>query len=171
MPTRGLFSLNRKWRDDVLRTIEGPTWSVQSHLPYHVNFACWVKRRWAPASPFPDEAWSHWVEALVEQNPIHDAAVVGLARDRELNDFAARDWFRFVRQWGAAKPALAGRLQQALTEARVDQLMQGRSESFTLWHTDHPGDLCLQVGQVLVLGDAYLEPAPLRALLTRIVGG
>ncbi|MFZ5824699.1 MAG: hypothetical protein ACOY94_10260 [Bacillota bacterium] len=153
-----------------MRTTEGQTWSVQSDLPYHVNFACWVKRRWGSTSPFPEEAWSQWVEALVEQNPIHDAAVVGLARDRELNDFAAREWYRFVREWGAAKPALARRLQQALNEAGFNDLMQGQSEAFTFWHTDHPGDLCLQVGSVWVLGDAYLEPEPLRALLTRLVG-
>lgn len=153
-----------------MRTTEGPTWSVQSDVPYHVNFACWVRRRWAPTSPFPEEAWTQWVEALVEQNPIHDAAVVGLARDRELNDFAAREWYRFVREWGPAKPTLAKRLHDALHDARFEELMQGRSESFTFWHTDHPGDLCLEVGPVLVLGDAYLEPASLRALLTRLVG-
>lgn len=151
-----------------MRTTEGPTWSIQSDLPYHVNFACWVRRRWTPDSPFPEEAWSRWVEALVQGNPIHDAAVVGLARDRELNEFAAREWFRFVREWGAAKPDLSRRLQETLSGARFDELMQGRSDSFTFWHTDHPGDLCLQVCGVWVLGEAFMAPARLRELVCRL---
>lgn len=152
-----------------MRTTEGATWSIQSDLPYHVNFACWLRQRWAVDTPFPEEAWRGWLHALARENPIHDAIIVRLASDPALNDLAARHWYPFVREFNMARPALSQRLQQALTAAQLEQVMQGAERHLTFWHTSYPGDLCLQAGQVWVLGDGFMEPEPLRGLVVRLL--
>lgn len=151
-----------------MRSAAGPAWRISHDLPYSVNFVFWVRRQAGEPLPFPESVWTEWLGETVDLRPLELQGMLTLAVHPELKRLCAQEWPAFVSEWNRRKPELARRLNRAVFDARVHELMRDSDQQFTFLHTDQPGDLCLRIGDAWVLGEAYLDAEPLRNLVARL---